>query len=87
MSGPAKEEGRVDVTFNRVSRPLSFLFDLLRQFDRFRRIIDGQAMASQQHRSEQRILPVTGGYLGFVGVAEPIEEAGEHFQFDGTAIR
>ena len=46
-----------------------------REFDRFRPVVDVQAVAIQQHRPQQRILPVAGGDLRLVGVAEPIEEA------------
>src|SRR5438034_996398 len=46
----------------------------IRELDRFRFVVDVQTVASQQHRSQQWILPIAGNDLRLVGLAEPIEK-------------
>ena len=59
----------------------------LRQLDRHRHVVDGQAAAVQQDRPEQRIGPVAGDDLRLVRFAEPVDVAAERLQWDRPAVR
>jgi hypothetical protein len=59
----------------------------LRDFYRFRFVVDVQTVAIQSHRSQERILPGVGNNLRLVGFAEPIQEARKRLQLDTLAVR
>ncbi len=81
-SGMGKGDGERAVPVS-----LAVSFGPLCEFDRFCRVVDVQAVAVEQHRSQQRVLPIAGGNLRLIGLAESVEEAGECFQFDASAVR